>query len=197
MTYRHPSVLAAEAVTVDHVSRGRLEFAIGAAWFEEEHRELGIDYPPDGERIDRFEEGVELVRLLLTQDDVHFDGDHYRLQGATVLPRPVQQPYPPLWIGASGPRMLGIVARYADVWHTFGPPLHIAQLAKVLDEKMAGAGRDPSAVMRASSLSIDGRWDDVRREIEGYADAGVGYLVVSWPGDGQERVAEFVQQFLP
>lgn len=77
MTYRHPSVLAAQAVTVDHVSGGRLEFGIGTGWFEEEHRELGIDLPPVGERVDRFEEAVELMRLLMTEDEVHFDGEHF------------------------------------------------------------------------------------------------------------------------
>ena len=196
MTYRHPSVLAAEAVTVDHVSGGRLEFGIGTGWFEEEHRELGVDLPPVGKRVDRFEEAVQVMRLLMTEDEVHFDGQHFQLRGATLLPRPVQQPHPPVWIGASGPRMLGIVARYADVWHTFGPPSHIAQLSRVLDEKIADAGRDRSHVARASSLSIEGSWDDVRAEVDRYVDVGVSYLVVGWPSVGQDRVAEFVQQFL-
>ncbi|TML62419.1 MAG: LLM class flavin-dependent oxidoreductase, partial [Actinobacteria bacterium] len=100
MTYRHPSVLASEAVTVDHVSGGRLELSLGAAWFEEEHRELGIEFPPTGERVSRFEEYVQVVHLLLTEDDVSFDGRWHRLDRATYRPRPVQQPHPPIWIGA-------------------------------------------------------------------------------------------------
>jgi len=196
MTYRHPAVLAAEVVTVDHVSRGRLEFGIGTGWYEEEHRELGIDLPPAGDRVGRFDEGLEVIVRLMTEDDVTFDGDHFQLRGATILPRPVQQPHPPVWIGASGPRMLGIVARCADVWHTFGSPVEIARLSKVLDEKVRGAGRDPSDVARATSLSIEGSWDDIRREVDAHAKVGVSYLVVGWPSEGQKRVEEFVGRFL-
>jgi alkanesulfonate monooxygenase SsuD/methylene tetrahydromethanopterin reductase-like flavin-dependent oxidoreductase (luciferase family) len=92
--------------------------------------------------------------------------------------------------------MLGIVARFADVWHTFGSPVEIARLSKLLDEKMRGAGRDPSHVARATSLSIEGSWDDIRREVDAYAEVGVSYLVVGWPGEGQRRVEEFVERFL-
>jgi F420-dependent oxidoreductase-like protein len=196
MTYRHPSVLAAEVVTVDQVSQGRLEFGIGAGWFEPEHRELGIELPPVGERVDRFEEGLQVIVDLLTTDDATFEGEHFQLRGATIRPRPVQQPHPPVWIGASGPRMLGIVARLADVWHTFGSPAEVARLSKRLDEKMAQVGRDPSEVARAASLSIEDGWDEVRREVDAYADVGVSYLVVGWPGGGRARVEEFVERFL-
>jgi alkanesulfonate monooxygenase SsuD/methylene tetrahydromethanopterin reductase-like flavin-dependent oxidoreductase (luciferase family) len=92
--------------------------------------------------------------------------------------------------------MLGIVARYADVWHTFGTPGEVARLSKVLDEKMAGAGRDPSRVARATSLSIEGSWDAIRREVDAYAEVGVSYLVVGWPGGGRARVEEFVERIL-
>jgi alkanesulfonate monooxygenase SsuD/methylene tetrahydromethanopterin reductase-like flavin-dependent oxidoreductase (luciferase family) len=149
-----------------------------------------------GERVDRFEEGLQVITRLMTEDDVTFDGDHFHLRGASILPRPVQQPHPPVWIGASGPRMLGIVARLADAWHTFGPPGEVARLSNVLDEKLRGAGREPSAVARASSLSIEGAWDDIRREVDAYAEIGVSYLVVGWPRDGQRRVEGFVERFL-
>jgi F420-dependent oxidoreductase-like protein len=196
MTYRHPAVLAAQVVTVDHVARGRLEFGIGTGWFEPEHRELGIDLPPAGERVDRFEEGLQVIISLLTESRVDFDGEQFQLRGATILPRPVQQPHPPVWIGASGPRMLGIVARFADVWHTFGTAVEVARLSKILDEKMAGARRDPSHVTRATSLSIEGSWDEIRREVDAYGEVGVSYLVVGWPGGGRARVEEFVERFL-
>jgi F420-dependent oxidoreductase-like protein len=196
MTYRHPSVLAAEVVTVDHVSSGRLELGIGAGWFEPEHRELGIDLQPLGERVDRFDEGLQVIVALMTEDGVNFEGEHFQLRGATILPRPVQRPHPPVWIGASGPRMLGIVARLADVWHTFGSPAEVARLSEMLDTKLAGVGRDAADVARASSLSIEGSWDDVRREVDGYAEVGVSYLVVGWPGEGQGRLEEFVERFL-
>src|SRR5213593_196569 len=104
VTYRHPSTLATEAVTVDHVSNGRLEMSLGAAWMETEHRELGIPFPPRKERFERLEEAVQVVTLVMTTDGATFEGRHYRLENATYLPRPVQRPHPPMWIGAGGPR---------------------------------------------------------------------------------------------
>jgi alkanesulfonate monooxygenase SsuD/methylene tetrahydromethanopterin reductase-like flavin-dependent oxidoreductase (luciferase family) len=89
ITYRHPSMLAMQAVTVDHVSQGRLELAVGAAWHESEHHELGFDFPPPGERVDRLAEAIEVMRLLMTTDGAHFDGEHHRLVDATFRPRPV------------------------------------------------------------------------------------------------------------
>src|SRR6188768_3355670 len=102
MTYRHPSVYAAEAMTIDHASNGRLELSYGAAWFDKEHTELGIPFPVLKDRIDAYEEAVQIVRGLLTTDDFTFEGKHFSTKEATLLPRPVQQPHPPLWIGASG-----------------------------------------------------------------------------------------------
>lgn len=98
------TLLATEAVTVDHVSGGRLELAVGAAWNDQEHRELGIPFPEARERAERLEEGVQVMRLLMTEDAATFQGKHYRLRDATYHPRPVQRPHPPIWIGASGER---------------------------------------------------------------------------------------------
>src|SRR3990170_2764487 len=121
MTHRHPSVLAAEVVTVDHLSGGRVECAVGAAWNAEEHEELGIDLPAVRERVERLEEGVQVLRLLMSGERVSFDGRHYRLDGALYRPKPVQTQHPPIWIGAKGMRLaLPAVGRQADVWHTRG-----------------------------------------------------------------------------
>jgi F420-dependent oxidoreductase-like protein len=192
MTYRHPSILATQAVTVDHVSRGRLELGVGAAWHEGEHRELGIDFPPTGERVDRFEEALEVLRLLMTTDGATFDGAHYRLRNATYRPRPVQSPHPPIWIGASGEqRMLPIAGRYADVWHTFGDPGTITRKGRIVDEHAERAGRDPGAIRRACNVSLSEPMDQVRRQVTRLAEVGVDYLVASWPEQGRERVEEF------
>jgi alkanesulfonate monooxygenase SsuD/methylene tetrahydromethanopterin reductase-like flavin-dependent oxidoreductase (luciferase family) len=191
LTYRHPSVLAAEAITIDHASHGRLELAYGAAWFADEHRALGIPFPPTGERVAAFEEAVQVVRGLLTTDGFTFDGAHYQVRDATMRPRPVQTPHPPIWIGASGPRMLGIVARYADVWHSFGPPEALTKLSEQLSARAEAAGRDPAAILRAGSISLDGDLDEVRRLVDQWRDAGFGYLIAGWPGAGQEKVAAF------
>jgi alkanesulfonate monooxygenase SsuD/methylene tetrahydromethanopterin reductase-like flavin-dependent oxidoreductase (luciferase family) len=197
VTYRHPSVLATELVTVDHVSHGRLEWTMGAAWFEEEHRELGIPFPPMGERIDRLEEAVQLITALMTGESVSFDGRHYRLDGAQVLPRPVQQPRPPLWIGASGERRtIPLAARHADVWHSFGAVPDMVRKSELLSRHAEQAGRDPAAILRASSLSLSGDLDEVGRNLERWREAGFGYLVCGWPTEGQGRVEEFVARFV-
>lgn len=198
VTYRHPSLLAAEAITVDQVSGGRVELAVGAAWYQAEHRQLGFDFPAARERIERLEEAVQLMRLLMTADGVSFDGRHYQLRNATYRPRPIQRPHPPLWIGASGERlMLPLVARHADVWHTFGDLNELRRKGRVLDEQAKNAGRHPSSILRSTSLSISEPWDTVRRTADALRQAGFTYLIVSWPSQGQPRLDQFVEQVMP
>jgi alkanesulfonate monooxygenase SsuD/methylene tetrahydromethanopterin reductase-like flavin-dependent oxidoreductase (luciferase family) len=196
LTYRHPSVLAAEAITIDHASGGRYELAYGAAWFDDEHRRLGIPFPPTGQRVAAFEEAVQIVRGLLTTDGFTFEGRYFQVRDATLLPRPVQSPHPPIWIGASGDRMLGIVAKYADVWHCFGDPASLTARSERLSELATAAGRDPASILRAGSVSLEGDLDDVRRTVDRWRDAGFGYLVAGWPPEGQGRVEEFAAQVL-
>jgi F420-dependent oxidoreductase-like protein len=198
MTYRHPSILAAEAVTVDHVSDGRLELAVGASWFGQEHRELGIPFPPAAERIRRLEEGVEVIRRLMTQDGATYEGEYYQLQDAAYRPRPVQQPHPPIWIGGSGERlMLPLIGRQADVWHGFGSADSLGRKWSIVARAAEEAGRDPSSIVRSSNLSLSEPWDDVRRSFEVLRDAGFTYLVVSWPSEGRARAEEFVSDVMP
>jgi alkanesulfonate monooxygenase SsuD/methylene tetrahydromethanopterin reductase-like flavin-dependent oxidoreductase (luciferase family) len=197
MTYRHPSVFAAEAITIDHASNGRLELSYGAAWFDAEHHELGIPFPPLKERVDAFEEAVQIVRGLLTTDHFTFEGEHFQVRDATLLPRPVQAPHPPIWIGASGERrMMPIAARYADVWHCFGAVDALGPKSQRLSDMAVAAGRDPGEIRRASSLSLEDDLDDVARTIEAWDAAGFEYLVCGWPSQGRSRVEEFAQRFL-
>ena len=196
MTYRHPSVFAAEAITIDHASHGRLELTYGAAWFDKEHRELGISFPPLKERIDAYEEAVQIVRGLLTTDNFTFEGTHFNTHEATLQPRPVQQPHPPIWIGASGEkRMMPIAARYADVWHSYGPPEYMAQKSERLSHMAEAAGRDPQAIRRASSLSLDDV-DEAVRLIDEWEKVGFDYLECGWPGDGHPKIEEFAKRVL-
>ncbi|MFN2556309.1 MAG: LLM class flavin-dependent oxidoreductase [Nitriliruptorales bacterium] len=198
MTYRPPAVLAAEVVTVDHISRGRLELGLGAAWFAEEHRQLGIPFPDAPERVRRLEEATEVIRRLLTEDDVHFEGHHYHLRGATYRPRPVQSPHPPIWIGAGGEQLaLPLVARLADVWHTFGPVDELRRKGRLVDEHAERLGRDPGEIRRATNLSLSQPFGEIRRTIEALDDAGLSYLVVSWPSEGRERLENFITEVLP
>lgn len=198
VTYRHPSVLAAEVVTVDHISGGRVELAIGGAWFEDEHRELGIDFPRPGERLDRLDEAVQVMTKLMTADGTSFDGRYYRLDGATYRPRPVQQPHPPIWIGGNGEkRLMPIAARRADVWHGFGSVRDLSRKSELLDRLAEEAGRDPATIARSSYLSLSEPWDEVRRTAEGLATAGFATAIASWPSEGFPRIEEFAAKVLP
>ncbi len=198
VTYRNPSVLAAQAVTVDHASHGRLELAMGAAWYEAEHQQFGIDFPPLSERFDRLEDCLEIFTRLFTGEVVDYAGRVHSLAGAQLRPTPVQRPHPPLWIGGSGrKRTLPLVARFADAWHCFESPQTFRELSAALDELATAAGRDPASITRASSLSLSEPWDDVRAKAEEMRAAGAGYLVCGWPEEGAARVEEFVNQVLP
>jgi F420-dependent oxidoreductase-like protein len=197
VTYRHPSVLAAQAVTIDHASHGRLELALGAAWYDKEHRELGIPFPPTAERFDLLEDTLEIVTRLCTGDVVSYEGKRVSLHDARLRPLPVQQPHPPIWIGGTGPRRtLPLAARYADVWHAFGTPNTLRDTAARLDELAAAAGRDPTSITKAGSLSLDDL-DVARRHAAKWHDAGYGYLVCGWPGAGESLVEGFVRDVLP
>jgi alkanesulfonate monooxygenase SsuD/methylene tetrahydromethanopterin reductase-like flavin-dependent oxidoreductase (luciferase family) len=191
-------VLVSEAVTIDHVSRGRLEFAIGAAWFDGEHRELGIEFPPTRQRVNRLADAINIYKLLTTEEDVDYDGKEYSLQHATYLPRPVQQPYPPLWIGASGEKlMLPLVGRTADAWHTFGNRKDLARKWDIVKSAAEKAGRDPATIMRSTNISISKPREEVRDRAHAYRDLGIDCLIVSWPTEGRERVEDFVENLLP
>src|SRR5580692_7924509 len=143
VTYRHPSVLAAQVLTVDHASHGRLELALGSAWFDKEHRELGIPFPSTTERFDLLHDTLEIVTRLFTGDVVSYDGRRVSLHDAQMRPLPAQRPHPPLWIGGTGPlRTLPLVARYADVWHAWGSPNSLAEANARVDQLASEAGRD-------------------------------------------------------
>ena len=198
VTYRHPSVLAAEVVTVDHLSNGRVELGMGAAWFAQEHEELGIDVPSAGERIGRLEEAIQVMTTLMTEKDASFDGRYYRLDHATYRPLAVQQPHPPVWVGGGGERRtMPLAARRADVWHGFGTVAEVARKSQILDRLAVEAGRDPSAIRRSTSLNLSNPWDQVRAIAQANLDAGLTILIADWPSEGWSRVEEFAEQVQP
>jgi alkanesulfonate monooxygenase SsuD/methylene tetrahydromethanopterin reductase-like flavin-dependent oxidoreductase (luciferase family) len=197
VTYRHPSVLAAHALTIDHASHGRLELSLGAAWFDKEHVELGIPFPSTRERFDLLEDALEIVTRLFTGDVVSYEGRVVSLRDAQLRPVPVQQPHPPIWIGGNGPRRtLPLVARYADAWHAWGTPNSLRETNQRLDQLATQAGRDPSSIMRASSLSLDDL-DTSRKHAAKWQDAGYGYLVCGWPEGGRAQVERFAREVMP
>ena len=114
-TYRHPAVVANMAATVDRISGGRLVLGVGAGWQVNEHEQYGITLPPVRERLDRFEEAVQVLRGLLTRDRFSFAGEHYTITDYTGQPVPVQRPHPPFFIGGGGRRTLTLAGREADI----------------------------------------------------------------------------------
>ena len=197
VTYRHPSVFAAQALTIDHASHGRLELSLGAAWFDKEHDELGIPFPATADRFDLLEDALEIVTRLLSAETVSYDGHHVSLRDARLQPAPVQRPHPPIWIGGTGPRRtLPLVAKYADVWHAFGTPNSLRDAYERLDQLAREAGRDPSDILRAGSLSLEDV-ETSRKHAGKWRDAGYGYLVCGWPEAGVSQVEKFARDVLP
>ena len=113
--YKHPVVLAKEAATIDVLSDGRLEIGLGAGWQVSDYEQSGIPYDRAGVRIDRFLDGLAVIRGALGAEPFSFSGEHYTVTGYNGLPKPVQQPAPPILIGGGGPRVLRIAARQADI----------------------------------------------------------------------------------
>jgi F420-dependent oxidoreductase-like protein len=156
VTYRQPAVLAKMAATVDHVSDGRLEFGIGAAWHEPEHRMYGLPFPPIREREDRLEEAVRLIRALFDADGrVDFTGKHYTLENAVFVPRCVQRPHAPIMVAGGGEkRTLRTCARYGDVMNVHGTVAVVRRKIAVLEQHCRDAGRDPGAVEKTISATV-------------------------------------------
>src|SRR5262245_47503632 len=156
-TYRHPAVLANMAATVDRITDGRFTLGVGAGWQVNEHEQYGIELPPVKQRLDRFVEALQVMHGLLRQPSTTLDGKYYRLTDAVCEPKPVQDPLPILIGGGGERRMLRIVARYADVWNTWGTPDVIAHKSAVLDGYCAEIGREPKAIARtAQALTVVG-----------------------------------------
>ncbi|MET1003137.1 MAG: LLM class F420-dependent oxidoreductase [Acidimicrobiia bacterium] len=184
MVYRHPAVLANMAATVDIVSNGRLDVGLGAAWNQQECDAYGITLPPLKERFDRFDEGVEAITLLLSQEHSDFDGRYVKLTNARCEPKPVQQPHPPIVIGGNGPtRTLRTVARFAQQWNSTAGLEFWPGINETLEKRCREIGRDPSTIERSVNL----RYDDAQgpgalaEAAAAFADAGADIVVVGLP----------------
>ena len=154
-TFRNPGLTAKLATTVDHVSDGRSVLGLGGGWFEREHEAFGIDFGSGfGERLDRLEESVGLIRRLLAGERVSHEGRFYRFADALCEPRPLQDRLPIL-IGGSGPRKtLPIVARHADMWNAYGTPETLAASDAILVEHCAAVERDPATIERTFTMNV-------------------------------------------
>jgi len=196
-TYRNPALLAKQAVTVDHLSGGRLQFGIGAAWAEIEHQMYGFDGLDH--RVGRLSESLRIIKSLWTAERTNFDGRYYRMKDAIGNPKPVQRPHPPLWIGASGETTLRLVARYADVWNAAGgDPSRMRELSEKLEQACAAIGRDASQIRRSLQFGWDGASrQQLLEQCGAYLEQGVTEQIVYLRGAEPVRIAEKIADALP
>ena len=199
-TFRHPPLLAKQAVTIDHISGGRLELGIGTGWYKAEHDRFGVPWPETPELVGRFEEAVILIDQLLTRDRTTWEGRYYEVRDAPFRPTSLQRPRPPLTLGAHGPRMLGIVARHADRWNSYGTAAEIRERNNRLDDACAAIGRDPRQIIRSLygwtiPMGAD-PWSspDAFADVVGrYREAGMTEFLMEAPHEDQfptmERIA--------
>ncbi len=161
-THRNPAMLAKMAATFDYLSSGRLDLGIGAGWYQAEQTSYGLDWVDQvGERMDRLEEAIEVMKALFTQPQVTYEGRFYKVNDATCQPSPVQKPWPRLWIGGGGEkRTLRIVAKHADAWNIPAiSPEEYAHKLVVLREHCRAVGRDYDEIektMETRALVVDG-----------------------------------------
>jgi alkanesulfonate monooxygenase SsuD/methylene tetrahydromethanopterin reductase-like flavin-dependent oxidoreductase (luciferase family) len=202
MTLRNPTMLAAHAATVDHVSGGRLELGLGAAGAARDHGATGVAEWSRAERSERFAEWVEIVVRLLGGEELVFGGRHYGVSGARLQPGPVQDPLP-VTVAAFGPKSLEVAARHAHTWNSLGYTLQGRRVTgdneialarsrnETLDSLCGSIGRDPASIAR-SYLTAFGRreplppvekFEEIVRALEG---AGMTDVIINWPDDERQ-----------
>ncbi|HEY4028393.1 MAG TPA: LLM class F420-dependent oxidoreductase [Candidatus Dormibacteraeota bacterium] len=200
-TYRHPGVLAKIATTVDHLSAGRLEFGLGAGWAEVEHTMLGLHFGTVGERLRRLDEACVVIKKLWTEEKADFEGRYYQLTGAIANPKPVQRPYPPIWIGGGGERKtLRIVAQHADVWNMAGGTIEVANhKVDVLRQHCEAVGRDIGEIRLSVQLRLDlDNLDGSLREVDAFTKAGFTELVmIATEPDSLKKSEAIAREILP
>ncbi len=149
-TFRHPTVLANTAATIDQISDGRLTLGIGAGWQVNEHLAYGVDLLEGKDRVDRFEEAIQIVASMLRNDRTDFAGKHFSIVDAPCQPCPVQEPLP-IMVGTGGPRMSKITARFADEWNTWG---HVSTATERV------------ATFAQACQKVDRDWNDIHKSVQ-------------------------------
>jgi F420-dependent oxidoreductase-like protein len=219
VTYRHPAVLAKIVTTLDVVSVGRAILGIGAAWYDVEHRGLGLAFPPVSERMDRLEEAVQICRAMFRDERPSFEGRYYSIDEAWNVPRPIQAGGPPILIGGSGEkRTLRLVARFADLCNITGDADTVRHKVSVLRDHCDAVGRDPAeiTVSRLSTLVLTdspaetantweflssvageqasgynvGQEDELVDQVQQLKDAGANYLIFNMPTSGADAIRQ-------
>jgi F420-dependent oxidoreductase-like protein len=183
VTYRHPGLLAKTVTTLDVLSGGRAMLGIGAAWYEREHRALGVPFPPVAERFERLEETLQICEQMWSDDEGPYAGKHYQLAETICVPRPIQSPRPPILIGGGGERKtLRLVAQYADACNLFGSsPAEVGRKLEVLRAHCDAVGRDYDAISKTIIGRVDPSGDvsPFLSEMEQYAALGIDLVEVA------------------
>lgn len=190
VTYRHPGLLAKTVTTLDVLSGGRAELGLGAAWYEREHRGLGVPFPPLRERYERLSETLQICFQMWSDDNGPFEGRHYQLAETLCSPRPVSSPRPRVLIGGGGERKtLRLVATYADACNFIGDVKVVAHKVEVLRGHCEQVGRDPAdiEVTALAMVAEDTGADDILRQAEAFAGAGVQAIVIRSTGPDPVR----------
>ena len=196
-TYRHPTVVANMAATLDHISRGRLILGLGAGWQANEHRAYGIPLPPAGPRLAQFEEACYLIQAMLRGERPTFTGHYYVTVEAACEPLPVQARLPILIGGGGERRTLRVAAQFADEWHTWATPEEFRRKGAILDRHCVDVGRDPTGVRRLTGQAVQiipiaasaatasgggsdivGSADRVAAHLAGYQEAKVDEFII-------------------
>jgi F420-dependent oxidoreductase-like protein len=187
-TYRNPAFLLKQAVTVDHISGGRVDFGVGAGWTEREHEAYGWPFPSARERVDRFAEALEIWDRLQLEERTTYEGQHYQIVDAPFEPKPLQRPRMPVLIGGSGPRMLRLAARHADIWNVVGTPEEVGAINQRLDAACVAEGRDPASLVRTVSPRINllESGDAFVDGVAAYRAAGFRDIYLPWPRTERE-----------
>lgn len=204
VSLRNSMLLARQALTVDQVSRGRLDIGIGAGYYEDEHRWLGIDYLDGPGRVQRLTEVAEVLDRALRGESVTYAGSHVRLENAPSLP-PIQKPRPPIWIAVYGAKSLRLAARLADGAATLGDEgasveqtlPRFRERMQRLDEMCAAEGRDPRALRRSYLAGFADEYvfsssESAADFIGRYAEAGATDFVFGLDNEAQPAFAQAV-----
>jgi alkanesulfonate monooxygenase SsuD/methylene tetrahydromethanopterin reductase-like flavin-dependent oxidoreductase (luciferase family) len=198
--YRNPAVLAKITSTVDVISGGRLDWGIGAGWYDHEFRGYGFEFAANKDRIGMLRETVEITKAMWSEPDVTYAGRYYQLQGAQCDPKPVQKPHPPIWIGGGGEQLtLRVVARHADCSNFGGKPHEWSHKAEVLKQHCKAVGRDYDEIRKTISGEVF-----IRETEQELVDAGTksmwGEPLESWRQGNlvgtPDEVSEKIQAYI-
>ena len=198
-SYRNPALLAKTAASLDHMSGGRMEFGIGAGWKQIEYKAYGYDFPEPKTRVDQLVDTIEICKRMWTEEKATYQGKHYRIEDAQCAPKPVQKPMP-MWIAGSKPRLMRIVAKYADAVNVggFPSPERYAEATADLEAACAKIGRDPKAIVRSQFMRLEGEADAIVERLRAYEAVGVTYVIpVFRYGTEREMVKLFSERVIP